>query len=47
MKRQRLLFSGWEFCRKAMRNSSPTVFLGSSVASRVNPEENAVVGPAT
>jgi len=41
--RQALLFPDWEFCRKAVRNSSPSVFLGSTVASQVNPEENAVV----
>ena len=32
-----VLYPGWEFCRKAVRNSSPPVFLGSTVASWVNP----------
>lgn len=43
--RQALLFQDWEFCRKAVRKSSPPVFLGSTVASWVDREENAVVGP--
>lgn len=42
--RQALLFQDLEFCRKAVRNPSPSVFPGSTVASWVNREENAVVG---
>lgn len=44
---QALLFQDWEFFRKAMRNSSPPVFPGPTVASWVDREENAVVGPVT